>query len=216
MKSNWHFKHDLYIVTQLTYQLTCRLWPGWKWECDMVIWGEDGDDALLQNRTNHSRQRTAMKSDQTEFEGPVAFPYVLPLRVTRRVLSVFISIFSCLWPSSVHAYSSLVWLAFTCLEENGVTLNPPGFIDLHFNQMISLYGRWLIQLLLATNVLNGNLIKHLFKVEKLRNTTKKCYLLHSKSSPIFVLHCSFTGLTLITNKIDVRAETSGIPRSVNS
>ena len=85
MKSNWYFKRDLYVVTQLTYQLTCRLWPGWEWEYDMVISEEHGDDALLQNRTNHSRQRTAVKSHQTEFEGPVAFPYVLPLRVARRV-----------------------------------------------------------------------------------------------------------------------------------
>ena len=75
----------------------------------MVISGEDGDDALLQNRTNHFRQRTAMQSHQTEFEGAAAFPCVLnPLRVTRRVQSVITSIFSCLWPSSVHAYSSLV------------------------------------------------------------------------------------------------------------
>ena len=74
----------------------------------MAISGEDGDDALLQNRTNHFRQRTAMQSHQTEFEGAAAFPCVLLPTVARRVQSVFTSIFSCLWPSSVHAYSSLV------------------------------------------------------------------------------------------------------------
>ena len=49
----------------------------------MVILGEDGDDALLQNRTNHFRQRTAMQSHQKEFEGAAAFPCVLPLSVAR-------------------------------------------------------------------------------------------------------------------------------------